>query len=336
MAIIEEIVREIDSHHHFLITTHIHPDGDAVGSLLAMGFLLTYLGKKAVLFTQDPIPLEYLFLPGVEKITHELPDLSGMDGCLVLDCGDDKRMGRSASQLLNMSPIIVIDHHLGHTPFGDVCWVDPKRSAVGEMIYHLIKSTGTDISYNMALNLYVAILTDTGGFRYASTSSQVMRIAAEMIDLGVKPNWVSERIYENRPVNSLRLLSAALSTLRTYYEGRVGLINVSRNMLRATCTSVEDTGDFVNYPRSIAGIHVAIIIKEMEDGLFNISLRSRNGVNVARLAEKFGGGGHFNAAGFKRRGDYENVKHELLEEIGLLLEKKVADANEPVRNNSDG
>ncbi len=322
MAIVEDIVRIIKSNHRFLLTTHIHPDGDAIGSLLAMGFFLEYLGKEPVLFTEDPVPAQYLFLPGVEKISHDPSDLLAAEACFVLDCGDSKRIGSISSELFKISPVIVIDHHLSHHTFGDICWINPKSSAVGELIYHLIKSTGADISYNMAVNLYVAILTDTGSFCYASTSSEAMRIAAEMIDLGVKPWWVSQNIYENYSVNSLRLLAAVLSTLRTYYEGRVGLIAVSRDMLRATYTLIEDTGDFINYPRSIAGVQLAIFIKEIEAGCFSVSLRSRDKVNVASLAEKFGGGGHFNAAGFKRRGDYETIKQELLSEIGFLMDKK--------------
>lgn len=324
MAIVEDIVREINSHHRFLLTTHIHPDGDAIGSLLAMGFLLEYLGKEPVLFTEDPVPDQYLFLPGVERITHVLPVLSSIDACFVLDCGDSKRIGRVASQVLKISSVIVIDHHLKQHTFGDIHWVITEASAVGELIYHLIKATGIDISYNIAVNLYVAILTDTGSFRYTATSSQTMRIAAEMIDLGVKPWWVSEMVYENYSANRFRLLSAVLSTLKTYYEGRVGLVSVSRDMFRVTGTSVEDTEGFVNYPRSIAGVQLAIMVKEIEDNRFSVSLRSRDGVNVACLAEKFGGGGHFKAAGFKRSGDYETLKQELLSEIGLLMEKKAA------------
>lgn len=322
MAIVEDIVREITARHRFLLTTHIHPDGDAIGSLLAMGFLLEHLGKEAVLFTEDPIPPQYHFLPGVAKITHELPDLSTIDACFVLDCGDSKRIGRVAPRLLEIKPIIVIDHHLGRNAFGDICWINPESAAVGELVYHLIKATGTDISYNMAVNIYVAILTDTGSFCYASTSSKTMRIAAEMIDLGVKPSWILAMVYENYSANRLRLLSAALSTLKTYYEGRVGLISVSRDMLRATCTSIEDAENFVNYPRSVAGVQLAVIIKEIEDGRFSVSLRSRDDINVARLAEKFGGGGHFNAAGFRRKGAQETIKQELLSEIGIFMEKR--------------
>lgn len=322
MATVEDIVRVINSHHRFLLTSHIHPDGDAIGSLLAMGFLLEHLGKEPILFTEDPVPAVYLSLPGVEKITHDLPALSTIEACFALDCGDSKRMGRLATQLTKVKPFVVIDHHLNYRTFADISWVSPESSAVGEMIYHLVRATGTDISYEIAVNLYVAIFTDTGSFRYASTSPQAMRIAAEMIDIGVRPSRISQMIYEHYSLNRLRLLSEVLTTLKTYFEGRVGLIRVSRDMLMSTHTSLADTEDFVNYPRSIAGVQLAAFIKEIENDAVSVSLRSRGDINAAHLAEKFGGGGHSKAAGFKRSGDCETVEQELLSEIGLLLENK--------------
>lgn len=322
MKLPRRIIREIEQHERFLLTTHIHPDGDALGSILALGLFLESMGKETVLFTEDPVPAQYSFLPGVEKITHELPSLSDFHASLVVDCGDADRIGKRATEIITIHPTIVLDHHLARHPFGDLRWVDPERAAVGEMIYMLIKEAGKDISYNMAVNIYVAILTDTGSFRYASTSSQSLRIAAEMIDLGVKGSRVSEMVYETFPAGRLRLLCYVLSTLRLYYEGRVALVHVSQEMFTNTATTLEEVESFVNYPLSIAGVRLAIIIKEIGRNRFSVSLRSRDNINSAFIAEKFGGGGHFNASGFQRSGDYDAVKQELLDEIGLILEKR--------------
>lgn len=322
MGTIEKIIREINTRNHFLLTTHIHPDGDALGSILALHFLLDSLGKRSVLFTEDPVPNQYLFLPGVEKITHELKSISNIEACIVVDCGDSDRIGPEAGRIMEIHPTIVIDHHLGRHAFGDIRWVNPESSAAGELVYNLIKATGVKINYEMAINLYAAILTDTGSFRYASTTSQALRIAAEMVDTGVDPAWVSELIYETYPANRLRLLCAVLSTLRLYYEGGVAIILASQEMFRSTCTSVEDAEGLVNYPRAVAGVQLAVMIKEVEKNCFSVSLRSRNNINAAYIAEKFGGGGHFNAAGFKRCGDYEVIREELLAETGLIMEKK--------------
>ena len=320
---LDAIVKAIKEASHILVMTHVHPDGDALGSQLAMGYILQSLGKKVVLFSEDQVSHLYDFLPGSENLTTDLSEaeLQKFDCGIALDCGDCFRLGREMDQLLTVHPLIVIDHHTGHKQFGDIQWVDSGRASTGEMVYDLAVALGAEVSYEAAYCLYAAIVSDTGSFKYSSTTADTFRIARELIRKGVKPAKVAGKLFDNFTVNRLTLMKMVLDSLELYADDKIAVISVGYDMFKQTGTTQADAETFINYPRSLSTVKVAAFLKETEDGLVAVSLRSKGkSCDVAKVAATFGGGGHRNAAGFKIRSEtIASVQEKLLKELLPVL-----------------
>ncbi len=296
----------------FLIATHIDPDGDAIGSALALSAGLESMGKKTFVFSRDRVPKYYRFLAGHEKFSSSLKDITKEDPVLILiDCNTPSRAAIDGHEFRKS---VVIDHHETEKNFGDIRWIDHKSAATGFMIYYLLKALRVALTRNIAINLYTAISVDTGTFRYSNTSAEVLRVSAELVDAGASPDLVAVNLYESWDYKRFRLLVMALNTLEV--KNRVAVIHVTRNMFKETATSSEDTEHFSNFPRMIGAIKMAVLLRELDSGEWKASLRSRGEVNVARIAEKFGGGGHNNAAGFKVKADLKTVKEVLFRATG--------------------
>jgi len=304
-----------------LLATHIYPDGDALGSQLALGMVLEAMGKEVVLYGDEPVSHLYDFLPGCDRLVTSLPAASGFSCAVSVDCADPQRLGSTHEQLLAHKPFIMIDHHLGHQPFGDLQWVDPGRSATGEMVYDLAVALGAEISPEAAFCLYTALVSDTGSFMYPATSAHTLEVASALVSLGVKPAEVAGRLFDNYTVNRLHLLRLVLDSLELFGRERIAVIRATREMFALTGTVPADTENFINYPRSLAPVKVAAFIKESRDNVISVSLRSKGkDCDVAKVAGEFGGGGHRNAAGFKlRSGEVEKVKAELLARLEILV-----------------
>ncbi len=286
-----------------LLLTHVHPDGDALGSQLALLHCLRRAGREVTAFGEAPVSHLYDFLPGADLLVTEPPDPAAVDCVVAVDCGDADRLGRAGQQFLPIQPFVVIDHHGGHREFGTLRWVDARRAATGEMVYDLLQALDLPIDRDTAFCLYTAIVSDTGSFRYAATSSRTLVVAGELVALGVRPEEVASRLYDNYSVGRLDLLQRVLATLELHEDERLAIIAVTREMLARTGTRDEDTEGFVNFPRSIASVRVAVFVKEGPDGMVGVSLRSKEPeCDVAAVARSFGGGGHCNAAGFKVAG----------------------------------
>ena len=307
-------IREADS---FLVVTHIYPDGDALGSQIAMGNILRSLGKQVYLYSEETVPNLYAFLPGCEGLDTALPDLKNIDCVIALDCGDRLRLGKAMDNLLAVHPFVMIDHHTGKKKFGDHVWVDSQRASTGEMVYDIAVALDADIDTDTAYCLYTAIVSDTGSFKYSSTTSETFRIAGELIAKGVRPSDVAGKLFDNFSVNRLQLLKAVLATLNLHGENSIAIIHVTQDMFEETATIAADTENFINYPRSLASVKVAAFIKETQTDLISVSLRSKGKeCDVAVVASKFGGGGHRNAAGFKIRAEnIADVQEKLLQEL---------------------
>ncbi len=305
-----------------LLATHIYPDGDALGSQLALGKILESMGKKVFLYSEEPVSHLYDFLPGCDMLVTSLPTSAEFSCAVSVDCADPQRLGSAQKQLLGHKPFIMIDHHLGHHSFGDLQWVDPERSATGEMIYDLAVALGAKVSPEAAFCLYTALVSDTGSFMYSSTSAHTLEVASALVGLGVKPAEVSGRLFDNYTVNRLHLLRLVLDSLELFGREQIAVILVTREMFTLTGTVPADTENFINYPRSLAPVKVAAFIKESRDNIISVSLRSKGKeCDVAKVAGDFGGGGHRNAAGFKLRGsNVEKVKSELLAKLEILVE----------------
>lgn len=300
---ISGIIRKVDS---FVLMTHLHPDGDALGSLFALAEILEGMGKKVFRYLEDPVSHLYDFLPGCHRGQTDLAALQSFvaaaDGNLAaisLDCGDCDRLGREKRELLNLHPFLVIDHHHGHREFGDYRWLDSRRSSTGEMIYELAMELEAELSYDAAFNIYVAISTDTGSFRYENTSPRTLCIAAELVKDGVHPEEVAGYVYDNFTLQRLRLMEQVLATLELFDSEQLAVIRVTNRMLADCGAMPEDAEGFINYPRALRSVKVAVFLKERPEGGISVSLRAKGECNVAEVASGFGGGGHRNAAGFR-------------------------------------
>ena len=323
----ENIKTTISEHKNFVVLTHIHPDGDALGSLLGFSDLLESLGKRVFCFLEEPVSSLYQFLPDSSKTQTDilamrrfLADADGSVAAVSLDCGDCERLGENQDELLRIHPFIAIDHHKAHRKYGDLRWIESDSSSTGEMVYELAQSLGLAISRNCAFNLYVAIATDTGWFRFESTTARTHRIAAELIDCGVRPEVIAGNLHDNFTLERLKLMELVLSSLSLYESGKLAFIRVTNDMFDKSGASFQDVEGFIDYPRSLRSVKVAAFIKERKNCQVSVSLRSKGECDVAKIAQSFGGGGHRNAAGFRFSGkNLDEVHNEVLAALRRAL-----------------
>jgi phosphoesterase RecJ-like protein len=323
---IRKIIEVIQSSRRFLITSHVRLDGDAIGSELALYLMLRDMGKEASVYNQDATPQMYRFLPGSDAIMNRMDTGDIFDAVFILDCSEIDRVGEGAPRVGAIQNVINIDHHISNGSFGDLSLLDPAASSTGEIVYRLMRELGANITKDVAINLYTAILTDTGAFRYSNTDQNTFRVASELVAKGADPWWISQRIYENNPAQKMKLLAKALDTMAFFWDRKIAVIHVTKKMLEEAEALWEYTDGFVEFPRSIEGVEVAAFISEIGDGFFKVSLRSRGGMDVEKIAGTFGGGGHHSAAACRITGDLESVKKHLVEAI-------ISDATE--RNRRD-
>jgi len=287
--------------------------------VLALGLALKGLGKKVKVLTQDPTPEVLAFLPGAQEIIHQAPLESRFDIAFALDCGERERLGEEFNKVKEIGQVINIDHHVSNSFFGDLNLVDPQASSTAEIIYDLLRAMPAVLTPEVAENLYTGLLTDTGSFHYANTSPKTFAVARACLLAGVDPWKVAERFYETQPLARLRLLPLVLETLELHEDGRVSSVYVSHQMMEKTGATVAMTEDFANYPRSVKGVEVGLLLRELNSQKYRVSLRSRGKVDVARIAGKFQGGGHPGAAGCTVEGSLSEVKEKVLIALREIL-----------------
>ncbi len=310
----QKVIAAIKRYKRFLITAHVNLEGDSLGSQLAMKELLEALGKEAFIVDNDKVPEHYKFLPGARDVSNNIDKRLDFDAALVLDCPTLKRIGRVRDIISKNTPVINIDHHISNERFGYVNWVDANASSAGEMVYRLFKETGVHLTKEIALCLYIAILTDTGSFNYDNTSSVTHEIAGELLGYGLDPASVSENVYERRSVADIKFLGLVLATLKVNSTGEVAYLEITRSILRQTGVDVSKSEGFVNYARSIDKVKVAILFREdmKNKKRINVSFRSKGDVDVNKLASHFGGGGHVRASGCVMEGSLAAVEKKVL------------------------
>lgn len=320
MMILNEIGKIIKEKDHFAIVSHISPDGDSLGSMLGLYSVIKTSGKNADMFIDDEIPKKYLFLPGCNEIKRT-PHKDSKYSCLfVLDCGDLNRIGK-LKILTDTSDIVVnIDHHISNNLFGDINFIDSNASSVGEIIYQLLKINGYDIKPDTAICLYTSILTDTGGFKYSNTTSMTFNIAGDLINTGINFSEINCMVYDIKTLPQVKLMARVTSTLDIMLDGKAAILVLTKQMLDECRAKEEDASEFVNIARDIDTVEVGILIKEMDDEEYRVSLRSKHIVDVSKIAGKFGGGGHVRAAGCTIKGSMEYVKMIVIDEIKKALE----------------
>ncbi len=307
MKIPKNLVQVLKKEKKVLISYHINPDGDAIGSALALSDALDAIGKETVIYSKDPVPDFYRFLPGCRRVLSRENVLKDNPFLVLLDCNSPER---AALEDYSFSSSVVIDHHETERQFGDIRWIDRSAAATGMMVFHLIKALRVSITKEIATNLYAAIAVDTGTFRYSNTTPDVLRAGAELIEKGAEPHIISDSLYEAWDRKRFKLLALTLNTLRI--ENGIALTHVTRDMLKKTGAKTEDTENFSNFPRMIDSVRISAMFREVGTKLWKVSLRSKGNVNVARIAECYGGGGHKNAAGFRIKSDLETAKASLL------------------------
>ncbi|MDD2365500.1 MAG: bifunctional oligoribonuclease/PAP phosphatase NrnA [Desulfuromonadaceae bacterium] len=318
MEIIQQIIEVIRADKSFLITTHEGPDGDAIGSSLALASFLRKLGKSVTVHYQDPVPDLYAFLPGADSVLSYIPE-QHYDVAFVLDIGERRRAGEEFCAFTDVTTTINLDHHLSCEKFGDYNLIDSSAAATGLLVYRIANAFGYKFDPETALCIYVATITDTGSFRYSNSNREAFTVAGEMIECGVNAWYVAEKLYENQPRRRLELLAKCLPTLDVFKDGLAASIVVTLDMYEACGAGAELTDGFVNYPRSISGVEVAIFFRQLEETKFKVGFRSKGKVNVAAFSAALGGGGHHNAAGCTLSGSIGEVKRIVYEIVEASL-----------------
>jgi phosphoesterase RecJ-like protein len=319
----ESLLSLIRQGNRFLLTSHVSPDGDAIGSALGLARILRKLGKGAVVWNRDATPPLYGPLPGSARIhAGEEPPAGfpeAFDAILVLECPSLDRTGLEAPLAAAGKPLVNIDHHLGNQHYGGVNWVDTAAPALGEMVHRLGAALKLAMDEETATCLFLTLVTDTGGFRFTNATAEAFEAAAVLVRQGARPELVSQWLHESRPEASLRLLGAMLHTLELHDGGRVASALISEEMF-ATCGAAPgDTEGLVDYPRSIAGVQAVALFRQTGADRWKVSLRSRGEVDVEQVARRHGGGGHRNAAGFSAESELGALRAQVTAELAAAL-----------------
>lgn len=312
---LQAIAELLQTKHRLVLTAHMNPDGDSLGSMLGLYHSLKGAGKEVTMLLDDDIPALYHFLPGFEDIQRPSATTQTADLLIVLDASDVERIG-AVKTAIN-APILNIDHHLSNTHFADYWYVDVQAAATGEIVYELLQVLQLPLTASIAASLYTAIATDCGFFRYANTTAKTMRYAAALMEAGAKPPQISEAL-ETKSMNSVLALSKVLDTLEFFAQGRIACISLDT----ALVASLENTEGFINYPRCIEGVEIAVMFKEASADVTRVSMRSRD-IDVSRIALSFGGGGHRRAAGCSVAGPLSTAKPKVLAALQALVEEEL-------------
>jgi phosphoesterase RecJ-like protein len=308
-----EICDAIHARQRFLITSHARPDGDSIGSQLAMAYALEAMGKEVRLVNADPAPEHYMEFPGVDRIEiARSVDRSDADALIVMESGDLKRTGLTG---LDGRFTINIDHHQGNTQYGDLNWVDESMAACGEMVFDLVDALGVPLTIEIATHVYLAILTDTGSFHYANITPKTFEICRRTVEAGVNPGAMARRVFDQNSFGKLKLIGALLAEMDLLDGGRLAVMYLNDDIMNATGTTYNDTEGLINLPLTAREIQAVVFFKLGADGDIHVSMRSKYDVDVRAVAVRHGGGGHRNAAGFKVKGPLADVRTGIIEEI---------------------
>jgi len=326
---LDEVLALVREHDRFFVTTHLGPDGDALGSQIALGRFLQKMGKAAAMINSDEADQNLDWMPGAEDVEvfdgsmDQREALANAEVAFILDTNDEERLGKVGSMVRNSSATtVLIDHHLQPEPWFDVEFVRDTAAATGELVYEMIEATNPGlIDAEVATALYTAIMTDTGSFRYSNVTPRLHRIVADILERGeIEPAPIHETIYDRKSMPGLRLLGRMLNRIRLRYDGQIGYSVVTQRMVEDTSASWDDKQGFVNYVLSIEGVKAALLFSETDDGS-KISFRSEADVRVDEWARHFGGGGHRNAAGaYVKRPTFEEVIEDVIDAASQFIE----------------
>lgn len=316
---LEKVIACIRKNRNFLVTTHTNLEGDALGSELAFSRLLKKLGKRAFIINEDSLPYGYGFLPEADaarKLKRHLKHLE-FDCFVILDCSDLNRCGRVYALNKKGKPVLNIDHHISNKEFGDANWIEPEASSTCEMIYKLYKKFGVSFDRYTALFLYVGMLTDTGSFRYANTSAFTHQAVAELLKYNFDVSQIYRSIYENVPFEDMQTLSKILFSMKRSCQGKIAWFKLKRNLLNKKKLSLDLSETLLSFARAVKGVEVAVLFKEnlWVRNEIRVNFRSQGKIEVNKIAQFFGGGGHKTASGATVGGSINEVKNKVLAKI---------------------
>jgi len=313
-----EICEAIHARRRFLITSHARPDGDSIGSQLAMAYALEALGKEVRLVNADPAPEHYMEFPGLDRIeiARDVVETDA-EALIVMESGDLTRTGVGG---LDGRFTINIDHHQGNRFYGNLNWVDESAAACGEMVFDLIEALDVPLTIEIATHVYLAILTDTGSFHYANITPKTFEICRRAVAAGVNPGAMARRVFDQNSFGKLRLIGALLAEMDLLDGGRLAAMYLNDDIMNATGTTYNDTEGLINLPLTAREIQAVVFFKLGADGDIHVSMRSKYDVDVRAIAARHGGGGHKNAAGFKVKGPLAGVRDGILQELAVSID----------------
>jgi phosphoesterase RecJ-like protein len=322
VATLEESAAALEAAQRILVTCHLAPDGDAAGSMCALAALARAAGKQPQLYNPDPVPRHLRFIPGATTVAHKLDPAHRFDLTVVVDCGDRKLLGDRFPPPDVTGPLLVLDHHAAARPFGDLYWNDPSAPAVGALVARLAARLGWPLGRDAAIGLYTSLVSDTGWFRYANTTPEAFRLAGEMVEHhGVDPWTVAEQIGEQVPLARYRLLAAALGAITLELGGRVAVMEVTEEMVRASGAGWAESEGLVNYARAVEGVECGVLLTPAREGKgVRVSLRSRGRkIDAGAVCLPLGGGGHRGAAGCRLEGTLPEARATILTALAAAM-----------------
>jgi bifunctional oligoribonuclease and PAP phosphatase NrnA len=313
---VEQVAKKIIESQRIAITSHLRPDGDSICTGLALYLMGKNLGKEMAIINHDPTPFPFHLFPDAENITIGQIPPDKFDTVILLECANIERSGH---KYIDNSFKINIDHHHSNDYYGDINWVEPDVAAVGCLIYYLGEELKVNFTTRIANHLYCAIVSDTGSFQFSNTNSQSFKVCYELTKKGASPVTVSERLFSNNSPEKIKLLGLVLSTLQIENKGKIAVITMFKKHLKMLKLDEIDTEEITTLVRSIKGVKVVLFLKEIEDNIFRVSIRSKGSANAAKIAEYFNGGGHLHAAGFTAQGSYKSLIKAIPEKVNQLM-----------------
>lgn len=311
----KDIIKSIKNGQTFLICAHAHPDGDGIGSTLALGIAIESMGKKVVMYNEDGVPRLLNFLPAADKMVKEIDKSEKFDVSIMVDCGQTERAGKDFPSRDKRGVLICIDHHATGCKEADISCLDDEAASTGEVIYNILKELGVKTDKRIATLILTTLIVDTGFFRYSNTNSRTLSLAAELVSNGASTWHISKFMEERMLPQQFKLLSSALDTIDYLLDKRLAVMILTKQMLEAADADLEMAEDFINFPRSVDAVEVAALIRENGKDEYKISFRSKDSINVANLCAKFGGGGHEHAAGCTIKGKLGIVKQTVVSAV---------------------
>jgi phosphoesterase RecJ-like protein len=314
---VQEIVDAIRARQRFVLSSHSRPDGDSIGSQLAMAYALRAMGKDVSVVNLDRANGPLTQFPGVPDITIA-PAVDGeYDAAIIMECGDLARTGVAG---LERFFIVNIDHHPGNSGYGDLRWFDPAAAACGEMVFDLVKALGAPVTLEIATHVYLAILTDTGSFHYSSISPRTFEICKEVLEAGVNPVAVARDVYDSNNMGRLKLFGSVLGAMQIDPTGRIAIVYLDHEMARAAGGTYEDTEGLINLPLTVKEILAVVFFKQIEGEQYRVSMRSKGDIDIGAIAKEFEGGGHKNAAGCTVTGPIDSLQKLFIQKIEAAID----------------